>query len=526
MEAQTELKLDNVQKFCREIAQEMQTYQKNLTIHFVIHHDGQRLDALSMAAQDILGHPAAETAMQFLQKPGRSELSTLLGTAVARENILLGLTTRDHFLALCALNIDHFASMSEARLHAYHLAWHVLDIIDYHRKDVDDSFHDNEVIFRERSAIDACYANLQADIFATSMCRFQKEAKAPQVMARLRGGAALERRTLQTPEHFPFAMCIDTVDALFEKVPFDRTPKKLRVNKALRMARQISLAYDIESLKQWATFCEPAQDMAWRGMSKERIISTALNTSSNTYVRAIGFTLKELLDIEPTPIEKIHDTYSPFADDLVNQKLHNKIVETICQDVIAQGVSQNSAMPMLKKANEQNTELTFGRTLGWCANALQAAAKAFDIAKKNNTDAYSAARQEFIGQKQQVSWESIDDIGRNVMMKQRSGKTVTLSDIRNLTEGVKGMEKLHASIDKTINDPSYQHKLAAASELENTKGLQPIGLAPKAAAPRAAAYEVAPSGPALGGRPQKTVPPQQPPQKTEQQQSSQDEQTE
>ena len=112
------------------------------------------------------------------------------------------------------------------------------------------------------------------------------------------------------------------------------------------------------------------------------------------------------------------------------------------------------------------------------------------------------------------------------MMKQRSGKTVTLSDIRNLTEGVKGMEKLHASIDKTINDPSYQHKLAAASELENTKGLQPIGLAPKAAAPRAAAYEVAPSGPALGGRPQKTVPPQQSPQKTEQQQSSQDEQTE
>ena len=325
MEPQTELRLDSVQSFCRDIAQEMQGYQKNLTIHFVIHHEGQRLDALSMAAQDILGHPAAETAMQFLQKPGRSELSNVLGTAVARESIFLGLTTRDHFLALCAMNIDHFASLSEARMHAYHLAWHVLDIIDYHRKDVHESFQDTEVIFRDRGVIETSNANLQADIFAAAMCRFNKEIGAPKVMAQLRGTAALERRTLYTPEHFPFAMCIDTVNALFEKIPFERTPKKQRINKALKMARQISLAYDTDSLKQWAEFCEPAQDMAWRGMSKERIISTALNTSSNAHVRTIGFILKELLDITPTPIEKIHDTYSPFADDLVNRKLHNKI---------------------------------------------------------------------------------------------------------------------------------------------------------------------------------------------------------
>ena len=86
------------------------------------------------------------------------------------------------------------------------------------------------------------------------------------------------------------------------------------------------------------------------------------------------------------------------------------------------------------------------------------------------------------------------------------------------------MEKLHASIDKTINDPSYQHKLAAAAELENTQGLQPIGLVAKAA-PKAAAYEVAPSAPSLGGKPQGTVPPQQPPQTTEQK-NSQEEQSE
>lgn len=494
-----ELKLDNVQKTCMDIAREAQSHCKNLTIHFVIHHEGQRLDALSTSAQELIGHPAGETAMQFLQKPGRSELSNILGTAVARENIFLGLTTKDHFLALCALNIDHFDIFLQAKLHAYHLAWHVLDIINYYRKDVGESFLDSEIIYRDRNVIQAATANLKADIFATAMCSFKKDIGAIKAMAKLRGNASMERITYNCPENFPFPIAIDTVEELFSKFNFDRCPKKQRLKSALKLAHQISLAYDQEALIQWPAFCEPAQDMTWRGMDKSRIIAAALNTSSNTHVRTIAYILEEVLEITPSPIEKIHDTYSPFADLRLNEKLHNKIIDTICQDVIAQGISQNSAMPMIKKANEQNTELTFGQTLGWCASALQAAARAFDAAKKNGTDAPAAAKQEFLEQRERVSWADIERVGQRVIKKQRAGQNVTLSEVRKLSEDIKSLESLKKSVEKTISDPAYQHKLAAAAELNNTQGLQPVGITPsQGAKPKAAAYEVAPSIPAFG----------------------------
>ena len=116
------LQIDAVTHACNLIAREIRDYRKSLSIHFIVHHDGQRAEALGLATQDILSHPAAETAMHFLQRPGKSEQSALLGTAVAQQKIFFGLTTRDMVLALCTINVDHFNTLHEARRQTYHLA--------------------------------------------------------------------------------------------------------------------------------------------------------------------------------------------------------------------------------------------------------------------------------------------------------------------------------------------------------------------------------------------------------------------
>src|SRR5690606_35111349 len=88
-------------------------------------------------------------------------------------------------------------------------------------------------------------------------------------------------------------------------------PRKKLVPTALKMAHEIGLAFDEIALKSWLAFAEPAQDMAWRGYSEAEIISAAVNTSPNTYVRTIGYLIAELAGITPTPPAEIRETYSP-----------------------------------------------------------------------------------------------------------------------------------------------------------------------------------------------------------------------
>jgi len=494
------LQIDTVAHTCQLISREIREYHKGLTIHYIVHREGQRTEALGLAAQEILHHPASETAMHVLQKQKRSEESVMLGTAVASQNLFFGLATRDSILALCTINIDQFNTLKETQRHAYHLAWHAIDALEYHRDPQNRRGGSKEVIVRRRNALEMASANLRADVFSVAISALHRDKEAVRRTALTRGINALHTKSLYSPEFYPYVIALEAAEFALGQINASQIPKKKLIPVALKVAREVGMTFDEITLKNWLAFAEPAQDMAWRGYSEAEILSAAINTSPNTYVRAIGYLISELTSIVPAPIAEIRETYSPFADNVFNEKLHNKMVDQIYQDIIAQGLKQDSATPFVQMANQQNNALTEGRIMGWCASALQAAGSAFDSAKRNGQKPEQFATREFDAGRNNTNWNDLDELGKRVIKSHRDGDPVTMSDIKELSGDIATLVALRQSVEKTLADPHYRHQIAAVNELHAVPKMAPEMTTPApvlTATPAAPVHAI--SIPGLGG---------------------------
>lgn len=494
------IQTDAVAQACNLIAREIRDYQRNLTVHFIVHHEGQRTEAFGMTAQDILTHPASETAMQILQKQRKSQDSSLIGTAIARQKLFFGLATRDSVLALCTINVDRCDSVREAKRQAYHLAWHALDAADYHSKPRNRAGQTSEVLIRRRSTLEMARANLCADVFSAAISTFHRDQDAPRKLALLRGRGALYTRSLFSPEYFPYIVSYDAAAYAIAQADPQHITRKKFVPAALRIAHDVGRTFDEITLKSWLSFAEPSQDMAWRGYSAEEILGAAINTSPNTAVRTVGYMISELCAIRPASILKIKENYSPFAEDSANETLHQTMVDHIYRDVVAQGLSQNSGLPFLRMANMQNSALTEGKIMGWCAGALQAAGMAFDSARHTGEEPELTATREFMSKKQATPWDDLGELGRRVIRSKRTGHNVAMEDLQTLCRDIEGLKQLRQSVERTMSDPQFQPKTPAPRA---EPAVAPKGPAPKAAP---APHTPAPAGPSMGGMGPRAVP--------------------
>lgn len=65
------LEIESVTQACNAISQQVKDDFRELTLHYIVHHEGQRMEALGLAGQEVLYHPAAETALQLLKNRNR-----------------------------------------------------------------------------------------------------------------------------------------------------------------------------------------------------------------------------------------------------------------------------------------------------------------------------------------------------------------------------------------------------------------------------------------------------------------------
>ncbi len=488
--------LETVTDACRQISRQVRESYRNLHIHFIVHRSGQRKEALAMAAQEILAHPAAETALHMLQKIKRSDESMVLGTAVARRPLFLGLASQDSILSLCTLNLEQFESLKEAKRYAWHLAWHAIDALQFHSLPDNRATALSDIIVRRRNTLEMASANLRADTFSAVISVLNNDVSASKALASLRGTNALRTRSLHNPEFYPFALALEAVDFAIQDL-VRRAPSKRRyIQAAMKVASNIGLMIDTESLRQWLAFSEPSQDMAWRGFSPEEILGAAVNTSENTSVRATGYLVSEITGIQPRSIAETGNIYSPFADNIFNAQLHEKAVHSIFEDVIAQGVRQGTAEPFTTVANRQNESLTEGNILGWCASALQAAGKAYERSLEYGHEAEVIARKEFEGEQKAINWSSLRSLGREIVHEYRQGNMVTLSRVEQLCADDKALTSVRKAVVGTMRDPHYQRKLNAAMDINAELRPQPA----MENAPRQRPSVPAPArAPSLGG---------------------------
>lgn len=502
--------IDTASQVCRAISRQVRDSYKNLTLHYIVHYGHQRLESFGLAGQEIMYHPAAESGIHLLATSKPAIESTMIGLAVARQKLFLGLASKDSLLALCSFNIDSYQSLPESRRHAYHLAWHAIDSCEYHSNPDNGSGKDRTIITRRRNTIQMASANLRADVFAGIMCTLQGDTDALGRIAKQRAKDSLRARAGYHPENYPFIIAADAVSTMTARIKSKPTSKNRQIGIALQGARELGLAFEEKSIRHWLSFSEPAQEMAWQGFSESEILGAAINTSDDTYVRATGYLVSEATGIKPASILELRDRYSPFADNSHNRKVHDHSVDKIFEDVIAQGLRQKNIIPFLDMANTQNQKLAEGYAVGWCAAPLQASAKAFQNSlAKGTEEAEWAARREFEDTRTGTGWDVLKTLSSRIIKVHRNGDPMTLADLEDLCK----TESAYSLIGRSVNTTAQN--LSSARTQEHS-GPRPRSPAP-AVAPRIAPAAPTISGPGLGmgssmSRPSSktaSIPPQQ-----------------
>ncbi len=516
---------DSIQSICNAITREIEQVYEGLSLFFVIHRQGKMREAIALAEHEIVSHPAGNAARAIIQKHTKGSRSSFLGIAIANESKMFGFKKKDHLLGLFNINEDHFDNPLEAKRKIYHLVWHAIDLYEIRQEPAYKRKFKSGPMVPKRSALNLSKANLQADVFATVLSVLkstnnisdkhagQKDHKKMiKQIAQKRGIMSLKAINDYKAEDYPSVIAKESCEFVLNEI-MDAPPEK---DEQILVARKVSLdvghAFDENNIQQWWDFSIPAQDMAWRGFKKEEILGAAVNTSDNPFVRSVGYLIQEVTNIEPVTAASLEHSYNAFVDPDTNMNLHREMVDTIFEEAVQRGVEEKSSRPFKDAANRQNEELTEGRILGWCANALQDAAKAFERALLNGASPDQAARMHFEGGKEdRASWNTLKELGDSIVDQHRQGFAVTMGHVAEICHNHPAFAPVLDSLKITMNDPSYVQALEASNDLAikpaapAPAALAPKGPAPKGLAPTAPELAAAPvmpapaAGPSLGG---------------------------
>lgn len=492
-----------LQEICHTAAGQVRELYPELEMLFIHHINGSLQEIIEAGEHGASGHPASKAAISILEKHSRRDGSSFLGMAIDRQAKWLGLSYKDRVLGLANVNHDEFQTAKEARRSIYHIVWHAIDLAEVRKRpEYANKFRSGPMI-PKRSPLNMSRLNLQADVFAAVMSGLMGEENSIDILAKQRAIDSLNPIHARRAEDYPFVIAVESAKHAYKKLIAINPPK----NKFMFYARQLAMAvgqtFDDGSIRQWWAFSEPAQDMAWRSFSKDIILGCAVNASEDPFVRATGHLVSELSEITPVSSMFLSTSYNAFINQEHNQTLHREMIEKAFEEAIAKGAAQESGQPLIVAANQQNEDLAEGRILGWCANALQAAGRAFENALSSGISPVQAARLEFEGTKNTSNWDSLRKIGDDIIEQKRKGFGTTLGTVAEICSQNPLFSPILNSIKVTMKDPSYMRKLDIANDLSVGKpAFAPAGPAPAApkAAPTIAPTTVAaPAGPSLGG---------------------------
>lgn len=492
---------DSIQQICDKLSAEVAIAYEGLTLHFIVHGAGKLRESVALAEHDIIAHPAGNAARVIVQKNALGERSKFLGLAIARERRMMGLKKFDHLLALFTINADHFRSKLEVTAQIYHLIWHAIDLYEIREKPrYKNKFKSGPMVPR-RSPLNLSKANLQADAFAGVLAVLNSDEKNPalvDLIAQKRGIMSLSQITDYKAEDYPSVIAIEACEIIIGDILKNPRPKEEYLHVARQVSIDVGRAFDEQNIQQWWDYCIPAQDMAWRGFTKEEILGAAINTSDDPFVRSIGYLIEEVTNVEPSPAHVLAHSYNAFLDPEVNMRLHRDMIDSVFEEALSEGGDNNgeaTGEALIKAANKQNEDLTEGRFLGWCAGALQDAAKAVERALISGTSPTQAARMQFEGNKYIPKWDDLKDLSNKIVDQKKQGLAVTMGNIAEICHDNPAFAPVLNSIKMTMNDPSYVQKLEAANDFVYAPSAPaPKGpeLGPKAPGPKAP--ELGPKG--------------------------------
>ena len=199
------------------------------------------------------------------------------------------------------------------------------------------------------------------------------------------------------------------------------------------MTREIGETYEDASLTQWVTFCKAAQEMAWTGHNKTEILGAAVYSNEDAYIRSTAYIVAETLNTDPVPL-KHHDFYNPFADDIVNERLHMKRAKATFVEMIERVAVQDDPGELLMALRRSNADLLDGSPAGWCAPALMRAYQIYIDPAESEVAVVEQASMAFHNTLEKTPWRIIAKLHKLMIDERRRGIKLTHDEVIAITK--------------------------------------------------------------------------------------------
>lgn len=456
-----------IHEMCQGFTSFVEELPYGLFIKYIFHRRGQRSDAIEMDNRFFQSHPAGNTALNILRKSTNSQSSKFHGLAIETTQSMMGLKEQKNVIGLITINLDNHETTESVLQESYHLGWLAIDSARLLKHPKYKSLTSGPLI-PKRSPLNLTRASLQADIFSTLILADQGYEGMIKDLAKKRCFDALSAQINGTPWLYAFPLAFETTLHARKNLITTNKQNYHFISTPLEYAASIAKAFNEEDFQQWWSFCKPAQKMAWHNETPQDIVNLAMATSEDPIIKVTTTLITTCTGIEQQDTSNKNSRYNAFVSQKSNKIYHEDAAQETFELVLSESLKIKSATPLFNLANQQNQALTQGNVFGWCASALQSAARAFDKKQQetnNMADIGSVVELGFKASKQEIKYDSLLTLGEDILIRRKQGEVITIEDVEKMAMQQIETGFVGQSIKETIKDPDYQKGLNATQDL-------------------------------------------------------------
>ncbi len=355
---------------CSVLRRDLIAEFKDFDVLFVPYKSGQAPRAFLEKQSILAEHAGNLDAVSYLnvQIDDDFKQSFFAGFCASQKKGVIPFLKKDFWMGIVFINADTFENIEDARQYLYIQIFHILML----RQDIKDQKTDfyvelYDLIKPQLSSLEKTKRNMLGDCFGAIIEALDGQLGFIKSLARKRALSALTFKPCHVPELYPYPITSEATQIVFEEFIYERIKNK-SFSVAVEFAHEIGVTYDDTSLNQWIMFTRNAQDLATLGYDKNKILSTAIYTSEDPYIRSTAYLVSEILNLDPAPTGEIKD-YNPFTNDDTNARLHKKICLNEFSLINERVTPDDLAKTYFDLALDQNKNLLNGHAIGWSAHA-------------------------------------------------------------------------------------------------------------------------------------------------------------
>lgn len=300
--------------------------------------------------------------------------------------------SQEKHTAVFLLNRDLYNDETEARGHIYHLLYHALFLKKIHAKTQEkriilhlkynetpdlseptDQQKPQEMKSKGTPLPSQAYANMMADVFMVLMLKHSGQNNAIKHWARKRCELLFKATSHYEAELYPYPLAAESTQIVLDEFAHYKRDDLQPIRRHMDITEEVSFTFDEKTVSQWIDFAYAAQEMAWAGLDKNKILQTAIYTSEDPYVRSIAYLVAEYLNTDPAPLTDVR-FYNPFTPDEANMRLHLRLCQVTFNKILerTQREEDNKELDAFikREIKRQNIALVNGEFVGYCVPAL------------------------------------------------------------------------------------------------------------------------------------------------------------